>query len=114
MHSFCTQHILVMQEDNFVPTLSVWETLKFTTDLRLPSSFSKEDKEVLMNEALDNMGLQKVKHSQASAPAHVYSSTCTQKDEHKVKRQQLHASAKPTSLRHIVAQLESGEGAASK
>lgn len=74
-----------------MPTLSVWETLKFTTDLRLPSSFSKEDKEVLMNEALANMGLQKVKHSQASAPAHVYISTCIQQDflqkvEHEAKR----------------------------
>ncbi len=47
-----------------MPTLSVWETLAFTTDLRLPESFSKADKEVLMNEALTNMGLQKVKHSQ--------------------------------------------------
>lgn len=57
-------HSLYVQEDNFVPTLSVWETLAFTTDLRLPESFSKADKEVLMNEALTNMGLQKVKHSQ--------------------------------------------------
>lgn len=55
-----------MQEDNFVPTLSVWETLAFTTDLRLPEAFSKANKEALMNEALHNMGLQKVKHSQAS------------------------------------------------
>ena len=51
-----------------MPTLSVWETLAFTTDLRLPESFSKADKEVLMNEALTNMGLQKVKHSQVCAP----------------------------------------------
>lgn len=60
----------VVQEDNFVPTLSVWETLAFTTDLRLPESFSKADKEVLMNEALTNMGLQKVKHSQVWGPPH--------------------------------------------
>ena len=52
-----------------MPTLSVWETLAFTTDLRLPESFSKADKEVLMNEALTNMGLQKVKHSQVQTPA---------------------------------------------
>ena len=51
-----------------MPTLSVWETLAFTTDLRLPESFSKADKEVLMNEALTNMGLQKVKHSQVWGP----------------------------------------------
>ncbi len=53
-----------------MPTLSVWETLAFTTDLRLPESFSKADKEVLMNEALTNMGLQKVKHSQVWPTAH--------------------------------------------
>ena len=47
-----------------MPTLSVWETLQFTTDLRLPESFTKADKEALMTEALHNMGLQKVKHSQ--------------------------------------------------
>ncbi len=53
-----------------MPTLSVWETLAFTTDLRLPESFSKADKEVLMNEALTNMGLQKVKHSQVCGAFH--------------------------------------------
>ena len=51
-----------------MPTLSVWETLQFTTDLRLPESFTKADKEALMTEALHNMGLQKVKHSQVRHP----------------------------------------------
>ena len=54
----------VPQEDVFVPTLSVWETLQVTANLRLPGSFSTADKEALMAESLGNMGLAKVKNSQ--------------------------------------------------
>ena len=58
----------VPQEDVFVPTLSVWETLAFTANLRLPAAFSKADKEALMAESLRNMGLVKVKNSQVRPP----------------------------------------------
>ncbi|BDA40680.1 ABC transporter G family member 22 [Coccomyxa sp. Obi] len=54
----------VPQEDVFVPTLSVWETLAITTNLRLPQTFSGSDKEALMLESLRSMGLLKVKNSQ--------------------------------------------------
>lgn len=52
------------QEDVFVPTLSVWETLAITTNLRMPQSFSASDKEALMLDSLRSMGLLKVKNSQ--------------------------------------------------
>ncbi len=58
-----------VQEDVFVPTLSVWETLAITTNLRLPQSFSASDKEALMLESLRSMGLLKVKNSQARTPS---------------------------------------------
>ena len=51
-----------------MPTLSVWETLAFTANLRLPAAFSKADKEALMAESLRNMGLVKVKNSQVRPP----------------------------------------------
>lgn len=52
-----------------MPTLSVWETLAITTNLRLPQSFSASDKEALMLESLRSMGLLKVKNSQARTPS---------------------------------------------
>lgn len=57
----------VPQEDVFVPTLSVWETLAFTAALRLPGAFSRADREALMAESLKNMGLVKVRDSQVRA-----------------------------------------------
>ena len=56
------QHIL--QEDNFIPTLSVWETLAVTTQLRLPATVGSSMRAALMDATLSDMGLQKVKHSQ--------------------------------------------------
>ena len=53
-----------MQEDNFVPTLSVSETLMFFANLRLPAKLTKLQKEELVKETLNNMGLKKVKDSQ--------------------------------------------------
>lgn len=47
-----------------MPTLSVWETLAITTNLRMPQSFSASDKEALMLDSLRSMGLLKVKNSQ--------------------------------------------------
>ena len=53
-----------LQEDNFIPTLSVWETLAVTTRLRLPATVDSFTRTVLMGATLSDMGLQKVKHSQ--------------------------------------------------
>ena len=53
-----------VQEDNFIPTLSVWETLAVTTRLRLPATVDSSMRTALMDATLSDMGLQKVKHSQ--------------------------------------------------
>eukprot|EP00884_Botryococcus_braunii_P015944 jgi/Botrbrau1/3032/Bobra.0070s0028.1 len=55
---------LVLQEDSFVPTLSVWETLALTSRLRLPSHVSTAERYQLMDNILQSMGLAKVRHSQ--------------------------------------------------
>ena len=47
-----------------MPTLSVSETLMFFANLRLPAKLTKLQKEELVKETLNNMGLKKVKDSQ--------------------------------------------------
>jgi ABC-type multidrug transport system ATPase subunit len=57
------------QEDSFVPTLSVWETLGINARLRLPLSIKTTQRRTIMTDILESMGLAKVKHSQVtSAP----------------------------------------------
>jgi ATP-binding cassette subfamily G (WHITE) protein 2 len=53
-----------VQDDTFVPTLSVWETLAVATLLRVPGHISKAERHALMHESLQSMGLVKVMHSQ--------------------------------------------------
>ncbi|KAK9817019.1 hypothetical protein WJX72_008428 [[Myrmecia] bisecta] len=53
-----------MQEDTFVPTLSVKETLKLYTDLRVPDQISKLERQALMRESIESMGLTKAINSQ--------------------------------------------------
>lgn len=53
-----------MQEDAFVPTLSVWETLLFHCCLRLPQQVDRQQRQAIMRSSLASMGLTKVTHSQ--------------------------------------------------
>eukprot|EP00884_Botryococcus_braunii_P020149 jgi/Botrbrau1/6818/Bobra.0153s0015.3 len=54
----------VPQEDSFIPTLTVWETLGLVSRLRLPRSLSTAQRRQIMSDILESMGLHKVKHSQ--------------------------------------------------
>ncbi len=56
----------VAQEDCFVPTMSAWETLKFTATLTLPKAISPEDRRVRIEEVLKIMGLWRSRDTQAS------------------------------------------------
>jgi hypothetical protein len=59
-------HCHAAQEDVFIPTLSVWETLSISTDLRLPGrGLSAADRDALMDDSLQSMGLHRKKFSQA-------------------------------------------------
>ena len=52
------------QEDVFIPTLSVWETLAISTRLRLPGRLPAADRDALMDDSLRSMGLHRKKYSQ--------------------------------------------------
>ena len=51
---------LAVQEDVFVPTLSVWEALMFYTQLSLPGDLSMDQRKSRMISVLRTMGLEKV------------------------------------------------------
>lgn len=53
------------QEDIFIPTLSVWETIEVTAKLRLPDGISRGDRRALILDSLRSMGLQKLTSRQA-------------------------------------------------
>eukprot|EP00884_Botryococcus_braunii_P013426 jgi/Botrbrau1/22084/Bobra.0206s0011.1 len=54
----------IPQEEFFIPTLTVWETLWFYSRLRLPVAIGKEDRHQIMEQLLRDVGLLKVKSSQ--------------------------------------------------
>lgn len=56
----------VAQEDCFVPTMSAWETLKFTATLTLPKAVSPEERRTRIEEVLKIMGLWRSRDTQAS------------------------------------------------
>lgn len=62
--TFSQMSTYVPQEDAFVPTLSVWETLLFYCCLRLPTQMGQEERNEVMEASLASMGLSKVTHSQ--------------------------------------------------
>ncbi|KAK9773250.1 hypothetical protein SCAR479_10167 [Seiridium cardinale] len=51
------RHAYVMQQDILLPTLTVRETLRYSADLRLPSSTSKEDRLLIVEEVILELGL---------------------------------------------------------
>ncbi len=55
----------VAQEDCFVPTMSAWETLKFTATLTLPKAISPTERCQRIEEVLKIMGLWRSRDTQA-------------------------------------------------
>lgn len=55
---------LRIQEESFVPTLTVWETLGLNSRLRLPMHIKPNERRMIMGKTLEEMGLFKVKDSQ--------------------------------------------------
>lgn len=53
----------VAQEDVFVASLSVWESLSFYITLSLPGDFTAKQRKGRMTAVLRTMGLEKVTHS---------------------------------------------------
>eukprot|EP00884_Botryococcus_braunii_P000761 jgi/Botrbrau1/10686/Bobra.139_2s0016.1 len=60
---FRTISAYVPQESSFIPTLTVWETLRLTMGLRIARKMDREEREETMNSILSSMGLSKVKFS---------------------------------------------------
>ena len=57
----------VAQEDCFVPTMSAWETLKFTATLTLPKAVSPAEAGQRIGEVLKIMGLWRSRDTQVRA-----------------------------------------------
>ncbi|XP_021909434.1 ABC transporter G family member 17-like [Carica papaya] len=53
----------VMQDDQLFPMLTVYETLMFAAEVRLPSSMSRSEKKKRVHELLDQLGLQSAAHT---------------------------------------------------
>ncbi|KAF7822211.1 ABC transporter G family member 17-like [Senna tora] len=53
----------VMQDDQLFPMLTVSETLMFAAEVRLPPSFSREEKKNRVHELLEQLGLQSAAHT---------------------------------------------------
>ncbi|KAI6780236.1 putative ABC transporter ATP-binding protein/permease-like protein [Emericellopsis cladophorae] len=51
------RHAYVMQQDILLPTLTVRETLRYSANLRLPPSTSSEDRTLVVEEVLRELGL---------------------------------------------------------
>lgn len=58
----------VTQEDNLIPTLSPWEILLFTANMRLPKSLSSAEKEQRVTDLLHELGLTHVKDTLVGTP----------------------------------------------
>lgn len=48
----------VMQDDQLFPMLTVFETLMFAAEIRLPPSISRSEKRTRVFELIDQLGLQ--------------------------------------------------------
>ncbi|KAI4351048.1 hypothetical protein L6164_005436 [Bauhinia variegata] len=53
----------VMQDDQLFPMLTVFETLMFSAEVRLPPSISREEKKKRVFELIDQLGLQSATHT---------------------------------------------------
>ncbi len=62
--------VICVQESSFIPTLTVWETLRLTMGLRIARKMDREEREETMNSILSSMGLSKVKYSRVRPPFH--------------------------------------------
>ena len=51
------RHAYVMQQDILLPTLTVRETLRYSADLRLPSTTTAEDRARVVEEVIRELGL---------------------------------------------------------
>lgn len=60
----------VMQEDVLLPTLTIRETLRYSADLRLPSSVSKEERRRVVEEVILELGLKEAADTRIGNSAH--------------------------------------------
>ncbi|CDK28888.1 unnamed protein product [Kuraishia capsulata CBS 1993] len=51
------RYAYLLQTDMFLPTLTLYELLKFAADLKLPEVYTRQEKELLIETILDNLGL---------------------------------------------------------
>lgn len=64
------RHAYVMQQDILLPTLTVRETLRYSADLRLPSSSSSEDRERVVEEVIRELGLKECANTRIGNSQH--------------------------------------------
>ncbi|KAL5091533.1 hypothetical protein Trisim1_003135 [Trichoderma cf. simile WF8] len=64
------RHAYVMQQDILLPTLTVRETLRYSADLRLPSSTSAEDRERIVEEVIRELGLKECANTRIGNSQH--------------------------------------------
>jgi ABC-type multidrug transport system ATPase subunit len=64
------RHAYVMQQDILLPTLTVRETLRYSADLRLPSSTNAEDRERIVEEVIRELGLKECANTRIGNSQH--------------------------------------------
>lgn len=64
------RHAYVMQQDILLPTLTVRETLRYSADLRLPSSTSADDRERIVEEVIRELGLKECANTRIGNSQH--------------------------------------------
>ncbi|KAM0249534.1 hypothetical protein ACHAQJ_009001 [Trichoderma viride] len=64
------RHAYVMQQDILLPTLTVRETLRYSADLRLPSSTRAEDRERIVEEVIRELGLKECANTRIGNSQH--------------------------------------------
>ncbi|KAL9483684.1 hypothetical protein ACSS6W_002473 [Trichoderma asperelloides] len=64
------RHAYVMQQDILLPTLTVRETLRYSADLRLPSSTSAEERERVVEEVIRELGLKECANTRIGNSQH--------------------------------------------
>lgn len=64
------RHAYVMQQDILLPSLTVRETLRYSADLRLPSSTKKEDRHRIVEEVIRELGLKECANTRIGNSQH--------------------------------------------
>ncbi|KAL7924743.1 pleiotropic drug resistance protein [Trichoderma austrokoningii] len=64
------RHAYVMQQDILLPTLTVRETLRYSADLRLPSSTTAEERERVVEEVIRELGLKECANTRIGNSQH--------------------------------------------